>query len=192
MNDEKNLSSDKSLNIFTIGDQVLRAKTKAVTSFDNMLKKFVREMLACMYENNGIGIAAPQVGHSRKICVIDVSPCVSEGDLCTMDGEQITDIKTIMPLFLINPIITKKSTDTCTEVEGCLSVPDFSAPVRRPVEVTVEYVDDDGKTHTLTANAILSRCMQHEIDHLNGQLYTDIIGKEDKVKLAKYLSTHGR
>lgn len=192
MNDEKFSSPDKSLNVFTIGDQVLRAKTKAVTVFDNELKSFVNQMLTCMYENSGIGIAAPQVGHSQKICVIDVSPCVSEGDLCIMDDTQVVDIKAIMPIFLINPVITHKSTETCIEVEGCLSVPDFSAPVRRPVEVTVEFLDADGKSHIVTANSIFSRCMQHEIDHLNGRLYTDLINDEDKSRLVKYLSTHGK
>lgn len=190
MDDEQNLPTGKPLSICTIGNRVLRAKTKIITDFDELLSEFLERMLACMYENHGVGLAAPQVGCSKKICVIDVSPCLSEDDTCTLDGKIVKNIADIMPLFLVNPAVTKKSADMIEQEEGCLSVPDFSARVRRPQEVTVQYVDPAQKQHTITANAILARCMQHEIDHLNGRLYTDLITKEDKARLARYLSTH--
>lgn len=190
MNVEQNFPADKPLNICVIGNHVLREKTKSITVFDDELFDFVKKMLRCMYDNNGIGLAAPQVGQSKKICVIDVSPCLSDGDSCTMDGSQNVDIRKIMPLFMINPAITEESAETSDEMEGCLSVPDFSASVRRPSTVTVQFMDIHAQKHSITANAILARCMQHEIDHLNGRLYTDLIGKTDKLRLAKYLSEH--
>ncbi len=190
MNFDKNTTSGKSLKIFTIGHKVLRNKTKAITVFDDALQDFVNQMLECMYNNNGIGLAAPQIGESKKICVIDVTPCLSDNDTCLFNGKLISDIKTIMPIFLINPVVIEKSSETTTELEGCLSIPKFSANVRRAKKITVQFLDIKGNEHRITTDGIFARCLQHEIDHLNGILYTDLISQSDKTKLAKYLSNN--
>ncbi len=181
---------ENTLNVCTVGNKILRTKTKEISCFNENLKNFVQQMLKCMYDNNGIGLAAPQIGYSQKICVIDVSPCLSESDNCSLDDTKITNISTIMPLFLINPVIIQKSTETTTRMEGCLSIPDFSAEVRRPQKIIVQFLDIKGNKHTLSADAILARCIQHEVDHLNGILYTDLISQSDKNRFAKYLAKH--
>ena len=129
-----------------------------------------------MYHANGIGLAAPQINKSIQMCVIDVSPCIEKNEQCKLDN-MLTTVLSISPLTIINPIITKRSTKTIIMDEGCLSVPNKHGKVRRPQNVTVTFYDIQGNAHKLQADGILSRCLQHEIDHLHGILYIDKIKK---------------
>lgn len=136
-------------------DPALSAPTVPVDKFDDELKNLVAEMFETMHQANGVGLAAPQIGKSLKLAVIDVSPDKPE------------------PLVLVNPVIVKKSRNKETDEEGCLSFPDIHAKISRAAEVTVEAQDADGEKFTLQASGLLARCLQHEIDHLDGIFFVN-------------------
>lgn len=133
-------------------DPVLETECKPVTTFNKDLKKLVQDMFETMYDAEGVGLAAPQIGIAEQIAVVDV------GD----DKGQIV---------LINPVV-KKSSGSQTGPEGCLSFPGLFGDVERPYEVTVTAQDEKGKTFTIKANDFLARAILHEIDHLHGILFT--------------------
>lgn len=138
------------------GDPVLRKNTESITAFDNELKAFVTQMKSNMYESEGVGLAAPQVGRSIRLAVVD-----------TTGGEQ-------EPYVLINPEIFYFSEEKEDYDEGCLSVPDITLPINRPSIVSVRAVNEDGKEYTLEKiDGLLARAIQHETDHLNGILFVD-------------------
>jgi peptide deformylase len=182
----------KILEIHTIGSEVLRKSTKIVTAFDEVLAEFIGDMLTTMYAANGIGLAAPQVGRSLRIAVVDVSPSLSEGEVCNLDGEEVKDITAIMPLCLINPEIKQYSDEIHAKREGCLSIPKFFGHIRRPAKIILGFTDQKNTSHMLTCGGILARCIQHEIDHLHGKLYTDYLSNEGRKCLAKYLAKRSR
>ncbi|MDR1255349.1 MAG: peptide deformylase [Puniceicoccales bacterium] len=183
------MQSDETIfEIHCVGDRILRKNAKNVTIFDENLEKFVRNMVVTMYAAAGIGLAAPQVGESVKVVVVDVTSGLDGGEVCTFDGKEILNIATIMPLCLINPVIKTRSTQVCSQNEGCLSIPDFHGYVRRPRAVSLSFVDQYGGEHALACDGILARCVQHEIDHLAGKLYTDLLRPRDKKRFAKYLA----
>lgn len=122
--------------------------------FDDALSRFTDDMVETMYYENGIGLAATQVGRDMRLMVVDISEHKNE------------------PRCFINPRITR-SEGVETMTEGCLSVPGFTADVQRAAEITVEAVDRNGEPFTLDAGALLAVCIQHEIDHLNGKLFID-------------------
>ncbi|MBP5232670.1 MAG: peptide deformylase [Planctomycetes bacterium] len=136
-------------------DPVLSAPTAPVTAFDDGLRQLVKEMFDTMYEANGVGLAAPQIGRSLKLVVVDV------------------DRDAPNPLVLANPEIIKKSRQKEVDDEGCLSFPDIRAKVSRFAEVTVRAQDIDGKPFTVEATGLLARCLQHEIDHLDGIFFVN-------------------
>lgn len=140
------------------GDPLLRKKSREVKKITPGIKTLVEDMIETMDEAQGIGIAAPQVGVLRKVIIVDTEE----------EGE---------PLAMINPVILE-SEGECIGVEGCLSVPNFNATVKRPVKLTVEYMDVDGETVRLEAEGLQARCICHEVDHLEGILFKDIYEKE--------------
>ena len=139
--------------ITTIEDDLLRKKSRPVTRFDVRLRMLLDDMAETMYKFDGIGLAAPQVGRAIRAVVIDVG----NGKL----------------LELINPEILQKE-GACVDSEGCLSVPGIFGDVERAEKVTVEYTTRYGKRRKLEADALLARCVQHELDHLNGILFIDL------------------
>lgn len=145
--------------IVTIGDEVLRKQAKPVTNFDKRLHILLDDMAQTMYEAPGVGLAAPQVGILRQVVVIDI------GD------------EEIGLLELINPVITSESGQQCG-MEGCLSVPGRQAVVTRPYQVTVQAQNRNGEPFVLEAEGYLARAICHELDHLKGQLYVDIMDQE--------------
>lgn len=158
------------------GNEVLRQKASLITDFSSELMTLKNNMVATMYHANGIGLAAPQIGRSIKMCVVDVSPCLEENEQCKLDNK-IVHIADISPLTIINPVITKSSTKTAVMEEGCLSVPNKHGKVKRAEDITVTFYSINGKHHKLQASGILARCLQHEIDHLHGILYIDKLEK---------------
>ena len=131
----------------------------------------MNEMLETMYNAPGIGLAAIQIGILKKIIVIDISKDKDEKK----------------PLFLVNPEIIFTSKKTSVYEEGCLSLPGQFAEIERPAECHIKYVDFNGKANELKAHGLLSTCIQHEVDHLNGILFIDYLSKLKKTMIIKKL-----
>ena len=147
------------LHIYNFPDPILRKKALPVTEFDKSLDDTAKSMLETMYVSRGIGLAAIQAGILKQIIVIDLNS--GEGDVSLRE-----------PHVFVNPKILKKYGSTISE-EGCLSVIDFRGDVERAEKISVEYQDVKGAIHHLEAEAMMSICLQHEIDHLNGILFID-------------------
>jgi len=138
-------------------DSRLKVRCQAVERIDDEERRLIYDLLESMRAANGIGLAAPQVGVSRRVIAIDVH------------GED-EDPK---PLALANPEILSTSDEEVTNEEGCLSLPEYYADVRRPAAVRVRYLDRDGEGRKLAATGLLATCIQHEMDHLDGVLFVD-------------------
>jgi peptide deformylase len=143
--------------IITAPDPRLKVKSEAVDHVDDALRRLLDDMLETMYKAPGIGLSAIQVGIPKRIITIDVGNSEKEP----------------APLYLINPEIVNFSDDSWLYDEGCLSLPDHFAEIERPASVIVDYVDYHGKKQTLRADELLARCIQHEMDHLDGILFVD-------------------
>lgn len=139
-------------NIVKIGDDVLRKICRTQLTFDEKLHQTLDDMLETMYAAEGVGLAAPQVGILRRYCVIDI-------------GEGVVE--------LINPVITEMSEETQTGDEGCLSIPNKSEVVTRPMKVSVRAQNRYGENITVTGEGLMARALCHEIEHLDGVLYID-------------------
>jgi peptide deformylase len=149
------------LPILIAPDPRLRGKAKPVTTVDARVRRLMDDMLDTMYAAPGIGLAAPQVGVMERIIVVDVS------------GRN----EPSAPVRLVNPQIVWSSPETEPGEEGCLSIPEQYADVTRPARVRVSYVDEKGVPREIEADGILARCLQHEIDHLDGVLFVDHLSK---------------
>ena len=154
------------LNILKYPDKRLRTIAKPVVSVDETIKQQVKDMFETMYEAPGIGLAATQVNFHQRIIVIDISDQCNE------------------PICLINPKVIEKSGEIQWE-EGCLSVPDYYENVIRANEIKVQALNQHGKTFELEASEMLSVCIQHEIDHLDGILFVDHLSKLKQKRLKK-------
>ena len=145
-----------------IPDPVLRQKAQPISSVDKRIAKFMDDMLESMYRGHGIGLAANQVGALERVIAVDVS-------------EERNGSKA---LLMANPeIVWKDPEATFTYNEGCLSIPGQYADVTRPKRIRFTYLDQSGKKQELEAEDLLSQCIQHEIDHLNGVLFIDYLSK---------------
>ncbi len=149
---------DKSIRIVKIGNEALIKKSDPITEFDENLANLADDMYETMLDNDGIGLAAPQIGVNIRFFVVDTQE---------KDG--------IGRLNLCNPKITYKSDDQVSMTEGCLSVPGVYLPVTRPVTIKVEFQKLNGKTITMTATGLLARVIQHEMDHLDGEIFLDLV-----------------
>ena len=157
--------------IITEPDTILREKSVSIEKVDNELRGLMDDMLETMYAAPGIGLAGVQVGILKRLIVIDVSK----------DNEKKS------PLFLINPEIISKSSNTSVYEEGCLSLPGYFAEIERPNECQIEYIDYHGKKKEMKASGLLATCIQHEVDHLNGILFIDYLSKLKKDMIIKKL-----
>ena len=155
-------------------DPILRKKSESLEQVDNELRKLMDDMLKTMYAAPGIGLAAVQVGILKRLIVIDVSK----------------DDNKKAPLFLVNPQIIYKSKNTSIHEEGCLSLPGHFAEIERPSECHIDYLDYNGEKKNLKADGLLSTCIQHEIDHLDGVLFVDYLSKLKKDMIIKKLVKH--
>lgn len=147
------------LDIKKAGDVVLKQQSQPVARIDKQIRTLLDDMAQTMYKANGVGLAAPQVGQSIQVVVIDV-------------GEGLIE--------LVNPEIVRMEGSE-TDTEGCLSVPEIYGDVERAAKVSVKYLNRQGKHHRITATGLLARCLQHEIDHLHGRLFIDIAQNLRKV-----------
>ena len=142
-------------------DPRLKLVSQPVADVDKALRRFLDDMVETMYAENGIGLAAIQVGVPKRIAVIDLDP----------GGPNSKQ------LYIINPRIVEASGELSTFHEGCLSVPEVWDDVKRPARLTVEYTDEHRAKQTVTADGLFATCLQHEIDHLNGRLFIDHLSK---------------
>lgn len=155
--------------IVLMGDPVLRRMAEEVQAFDDDLRALVRDMFETMYHAEGIGLAAPQIGISTRVIVIDIR---KDGE----EGKQIA---------LVNPRLAWSSDHTAKQSEGCLSIPGLEEVVERPAEVRVEGHDPHGEPVSISADELLARALQHEIDHLDGMLFLDRVSPLKRKMLLK-------
>ena len=164
------------LKIVHYNDPILRKKGAPVTAFNAALRKLAADMLEAMHAAEGIGLAAQQVGQAVQLCVIDLRPVEAKFGW-TYDGAR-PPLELFMPLALVNPEVTAVPEPTTSYEEGCLSFPHIRGDVVRPDEITVKFKDATGHAHVLHCDGLLARCVQHEVDHLNGILYIDRMEKD--------------
>ena len=158
--------------ILTEPNKLLRQISKRVEKVGEEERRLMNDMLDTMYAANGIGLAAIQIGIPKRIIIIDTSK----------------DANNKKPMYFVNPVIQKKTTNKSIYEEGCLSVPDQYAEIERPSKCEIEYLDYDGKKKVLNAEGLLATCIQHEIDHLEGILFIDYLSKLKKSMIVKKLS----
>tara|TARA_Y100000590_G_scaffold313503_1_gene354416 strand:- start:1014 stop:1538 length:525 start_codon:yes stop_codon:yes gene_type:complete len=158
--------------ILTIPDPVLRKKSDSVKKIDKDIKNLMDDMLQTMYDAPGIGLAAIQIGVPKRVVVMDLSK----------------DTENKNPMYFVNPKIIWKSDVHSAYEEGCLSIPNQFAKIERPDKCHVQYLDYNGQEKKIKAEGLLSTCIQHEIDHLNGVLFIDYLSKLKKDMIIKKVS----
>ena len=162
--------------IVILPDPVLRRKAKPVEAVDNDIRRLMDDMLETMYDAPGVGLAAPQIGDLRRVIVMD----------CSDDDE------TPRPLKMANPEIIRKSDETATREEGCLSIPGHHGDVTRPSEIELTYLNEDGHETNLLASGLLAVCIQHEIDHLDGVLFIDYLSRLKRDMIIRKMTKEAR
>lgn len=168
--------------IRTYGDPVLRQKARPVEQVDGRVRALARDLIETMRAQHGVGLAAEQVGEPLAVCVVEV-PLEMDRD----EKGLLYNPGVVMPLVLVNPRLVSASHETETADEGCLSFPGLYAPIARPVEVTVEYLDLQGRPQTCTFRKFVARVVQHEMDHLAGVLLVDRMSALKKMTLGGQL-----
>ena len=158
--------------ILTEPNTLLRQVSQPVEQVGEPEKELMNDMLETMYAANGIGLAAIQIGVPKRIIVMDLSKEENKK----------------LPMYFVNPVITKKNNEKTTYEEGCLSVPNQFAEIDRPSKCEVEYLDYNGNKQNLKAEGMLATCIQHEMDHLEGILFIDYLSKLKKEMIIKKLS----
>ena len=164
------------LPIITAPDPRLKIKARPVPAVDNKVRRLMDDMLDTMYGAIGIGLAAPQVGQSSRVIVLDVA----------RDGEKP------QPLQLANPEILWRSPELTTGNEGCLSLPEHYAEVTRPAKIRLRYLDYQNEIREIEASGLLAMCLQHEIDHLDGVLFVDHISSLKRGMILRKLAKSKR
>ena len=158
--------------ILTEPNKLLRQISQPIEKVGERERELMNDMLETMYAANGIGLAAIQIGEPKRIIVMDLSKEENKK----------------LPMYFVNPIITKKNDEKITYEEGCLSVPNQFAEIDRPSKCEVEYLDYNGNKQNLQAEGLLATCIQHEMDHLEGILFIDYLSKLKKEMIIKKLS----
>ena len=188
--------------ILLIPDSRLRQITEPVVKIDQRIKTLVNDMFETMYDAPGIGLAAPQVGIMERLIVVDCAKREDEdereaeneaedGNLETdfdLEAEQNPEPEPEPdpdPIAMINPEIIWFSDEISVYEEGCLSIPDYYEDVERPTRCTVRYMDMDGKTIERELDGLLSTCVQHEVDHLDGKLFIDYLSRLKRERITK-------
>ena len=162
--------------ILTIPDPVLRKTAAPIERVDDELRRLIDDMFATMYEAPGIGLAAPQIGISRRLIVMDPSK----------EDQPNT------PMVMLNPEILQRSEEMRAHEEGCLSIPEFTAEIERPARARVAYIDREGKPREAELEGIWATLVQHEIDHLNGVLFIDYLSRLKRDMVVKKFTKQKR
>ena len=155
------------------GDKILRKKAAKVSEIDDNIVGTIADMFETMRNAGGIGLAANQIGLNKQIFVVDISP--------------VEDYEKYKPIAMINPKIISKSDETDSIEEGCLSIPELRAEVIRPKSIFISFFDVNMKEHTIEADELFARVIQHEYDHLQGVLFIDYFDDEMKKRYKKHL-----
>jgi peptide deformylase len=155
--------------IIILPDPVLREKSTPIARVDDDVRALVADMFDTMYEAPGIGLAAVQVGITKRIVTIDLA----------REGEDK------QPMLFVNPEIVWSSDELSVYEEGCLSIPQYYEEVERPAKIRVRYQDEKGEARELEADGLLATCLQHEIDHLEGKLFIDYLSKLKRDRVVK-------
>ncbi len=166
-------SYKNNLEIYKLGDEVLRKNSQRISKVDTSIRNLAKDMLQSMYSAKGIGLAAPQIGIHKELLVIDINYEDSAAE----------------PLILINPEITAFGSTLNSYEEGCLSIPGVYLNVIRPSTIKLKFRDEMGRPRKMKADGLLARCIQHEMDHLNGVLFVDRVSSIED--LNKELSREG-
>lgn len=166
------------LRVTRYGEPVLRQVGEPVTVFDESLRGLVDDMVETMYAEEGVGLAAQQVDRALMVCVVDVSFLPEEELEYQLDGLR-QPIGMIMPMALVNPVITVQPGRKLSGEEGCLSFPGIRGEVPRDESIEVAFQDVGGRPHTLVCSGWFARVIQHEVDHLNGRLFIDHMDKRE-------------
>ena len=154
------------LKIYKLGHDALRTRAKRIVKVDDSIRKLAKDMLITMYSAKGIGLAAPQVGIKKRLLVIDLN----------------FEDPNAPPNVFINPEIISSSASLDTYEEGCLSIPGVYLNVLRPSSIKLSYRDEMGRPKKMNADGLMARCIQHEIDHLNGVCFVDKVTDEEELK----------
>ena len=154
------------LTIYQLGHEALRTPATRIGKVDNSIRELVKNMLITMYSAKGIGLAAPQVGIQKRLVVIDLN----------------FEDQNAPPSVFINPEIISFSASLDTYEEGCLSIPGVYLNVLRPSSIKLTYRDEMGRPKKMNADGLMARCIQHEIDHLNGVCFVDKVTDEEELK----------
>ena len=162
--------------IVLIPDPVLRQVATPVETVDDAVRQLMDDMLETMYDAPGIGLAAPQVGISKRVIVMD----------CSDDDDAPAPIK------MANPEIITMSEETSTMEEGCLSIPDHRGEVTRPSAITVRYLDENNSAQEWSCDGLLAVCIQHEIDHLNGVMFIDYLSRLKRGMIIRKMTKDAR
>lgn len=170
-----------SLQIVHYNQPVLRKKGAKVTAFDPALAKLADKMIETMHEASGIGLAAQQIGLALQLCVVDLRE-VKLDFTWDLDGRK-PPRELFMPFALVNPVVTTLPSPEASYEEGCLSFPEIRGDIIRPDKISVKFQDLTGTPHVLVCDGLLARCIQHEVDHLNGVLFIDRMEKKTRAPL---------
>jgi peptide deformylase len=173
------------LEIVKYGHPILRQKGALIEKITPDIKRLIADMFETMHDRHGVGLAAQQVGQALQLTVIDVREVEDRPSTLELKGKP-ADVNELMPLVLINPEI-KPSGDPVATGEGCLSFPEIYAEISRPGSVEVKALNEKGKPLEFRAGGLLSRVIQHEIDHLNGILFIDRMSKKVKEEIREEL-----
>ena len=159
------------LPILAYGNPVLKKKAKNISNDFINLNEFIENMWETMNNANGVGLAAPQVGLSFRIFIVDTSPFADSESMNKDEFELVSSFKKVF----INPVIINETGNKWDFNEGCLSIPEVRADVKRPETILIKYFDEDFNQHQQSFNGIIARVVQHEYDHIEGVLFTDKI-----------------
>ena len=158
--------------IITVPDEILKKVSNPIEKIGSDEKKLINDLFETMYHSNGIGLAAVQVGILKRVLVVDVS----------------SKNEKKQPIALINPVIKNLSDEMSVYEEGCLSIPETFVEIERPKICEIEYIDEKGSKKNLKCDGLLSTCVQHEINHLDGKLIIDHLSKLKKDFIIKKIS----
>ena len=171
------------LPIIAYGHPVLKRKAEVINKDYPKLKELIENMFETMYNASGVGIAAPQIGLSIRLFIVDTNPFAEDDSLCDNDRNQLKSFKKIF----INPVIIDEKGDEWSFEEGCLSIPNIREGVLRQKQITIQYHDENFNKHTDSFDGLLARVIQHEYDHIEGVLFTDKLSSFKKQLLKKKL-----
>ena len=173
------------LPILSYGNSILKKKCVDIDSSYPNLNELIRDMWDTMYNAEGVGLAAPQIGRQIKLFIIDASPFFEEKEVTDYELENLKRV-------FINPTVTFLNDEKCSFNEGCLSIPDIREDIERFDSIKIDFFDEEFNSHSLYFNGILSRVILHEYDHIQGLLFTDKISKFKRTLIQKKLNKISR